>query len=123
MKPTLSSDLNANVLPRNRTLTAEEAGKLDSAPLAAWLTTVVLVLIVICAALWLGVWRERKKHSEAVGAQIMTLDYYSTVLAYAERYVCRLRWRESGRVSSPGLELRASARTADDSDGAYIRGT
>ena len=85
MEPTFSNNLKANVLPRNRTPTAEEARELDSAPLAAWLTTVVLVLIIICAALWLGVWREQRKKSEAVGAQMTTLDYYSGVHAYAER--------------------------------------
>jgi hypothetical protein len=61
----------------------------DSAPLAAWLTMVVLVLIVICAALCLGAWREHKKKSEAVRAQITTMECNSTslqpVLSYAQR--------------------------------------
>jgi len=69
MQSKSGSDLETSVLPRKRTLIAEEAGKLHRAPLATWLATVALVLIVIGAALSLAAWRERKKPTEGAGAQ------------------------------------------------------
>jgi hypothetical protein len=44
-------DPKAYVLTRIRNLTTEEAGELRSAPMATWLATVALVLIVISVAL------------------------------------------------------------------------
>jgi hypothetical protein len=69
-----STDLMTDCFPCDRTVIAEEARKFDNAALAAWFTTVVLVLIVICAALSLGAWREHTKKSEAVGVQMTTID-------------------------------------------------
>lgn len=60
-----STDLTTDCCP-----CAEKAGKFDIASLAPWLVTVALVLIVICAALSLGAWREHKKKS----ARITTLS-------------------------------------------------
>lgn len=64
------SDPEAYVLPRIRKLTAEEARRLHRAPLATWLVTVALVLIVIGVALSLAAWRDHKKKTEVVRAQI-----------------------------------------------------
>jgi multisubunit Na+/H+ antiporter MnhB subunit len=64
-----NTDLITDYFPRDRNLSAEEAGKFDNAALADWLTTVVLVLIVISAALSLGARREHEKKGEAVGVQ------------------------------------------------------
>lgn len=69
MQSKSDSDPEPYDLPRNGTLTAEEAGKLHSAPLATWLATVALVLIVIGAALSLAALRERRKPTEGPGAQ------------------------------------------------------
>ena len=51
----------------------------DSASLATWLATLALVLIVILAALSLAAWREHKKNSETVGAQMTTINYNTRV--------------------------------------------
>jgi len=71
MKSKPSTDLKTDCFP-----CAEEAGRFDSAALAAWLATVSLVLIVIRAALSLGAWREHKKKNGAVRAQITTLSAF-----------------------------------------------
>ncbi len=89
----------AYVLPSNQTLTAEEAGRICTAPLAAWLATVVLVLIVIGVALSVAAWREHKKRATAAGAEIATLSAPGTLLA--------------GR-------LRHSRRGAPDSCSAFV---
>jgi hypothetical protein len=79
-KPDPDSDPEAYALPSNRTLTAEEAGRFFNAPLASWLATVLLVLIVIGVALSLAAWREHKKRATAAGAEITTLSTPGTVL-------------------------------------------
>jgi hypothetical protein len=74
MEPRSSSDLKFYVSPRVKNLSAEEVRTLYSAPLAIWLATVALVLIVICLALSLAARREHQKRSQAIGAQIATLS-------------------------------------------------
>ncbi len=50
MESTSGSDPGACVLPHIRELTTEEARELHGAPMATWLATVALLLIVVCAA-------------------------------------------------------------------------
>lgn len=64
------------VLPRIRKLTEEKARELHGAPLATWLATVALVLIVIGAALLLAAWREHNKKAP-VAAQVTALGVIS----------------------------------------------
>ena len=80
MESKSGNDPEAYVLPRIRKLTAEEVRKFRSAPLATWLATVALVLIVIGVALSLAAWRDHKKKTEAVGAQITALSTLGNVL-------------------------------------------
>ena len=72
MGPKSSHSLKVDVPLHIRKLTAVEVRKLYSAPLATWLATVALVLIVICVALSLAAWREHQKKSQAIGAEITT---------------------------------------------------
>lgn len=69
-------DPKAYVLTRIRNLTTEEAGELRSAPMATWLATVALVLIVISVALLLAAWREHDKKAP-VAAQVTRLGAFS----------------------------------------------
>lgn len=67
-KPHPDNDLEAYVVDSNWMVPAGSARRVCNAPLTAWLTTVVLVLIVIAAALSLAAWRA-EKHSENPGMQ------------------------------------------------------
>jgi hypothetical protein len=69
-----STDAFIDCFSCDSTVTTEQTGNFGNAALGAWLTTVVLVLIVICAALSLGAWREHKKKSETVGVQMTTIN-------------------------------------------------
>jgi hypothetical protein len=72
MEPKSNYSLKVDIPLHIRRLTAVEVRKLYSAPLATWLATVALVLIVICVALSLAAWREHQKKSQAIGAEITT---------------------------------------------------
>jgi len=54
--------------------------KFYGTPLAAWLTTVALVLIVIGVALTLAAWKSHKKKTQADVTQIMTVKQLETML-------------------------------------------
>ena len=64
MEPKSNYSLKVDIPLHIRGLTAVEVRKLYGAPLAMWLATVALVLIVICVALSLAAWREHQKKSE-----------------------------------------------------------
>jgi hypothetical protein len=74
MNSKASTDLSIDCFSCDRPVTTEQTGNLGNAALGAWLTTVVLVLIVICVAITLGAWREHKRKSETVGVQMTTID-------------------------------------------------
>jgi hypothetical protein len=88
------SDPEAYVFSSDQTLTAGQAGRFCTAPVATWLATVVLVLIVIGVALSVAAWREHKKKSTAAGAEILTSSAPETVL------VGRLRDPRGGEPDS-----------------------
>lgn len=86
MESSSGSDPGSCVLPYIRELTTEEARELHGAPMATWLATVALLLIVICAALLLAAWREHNKKAP-VGARVTRLG---AILGQAHEICVRL---------------------------------